>query len=363
MRNFQCQCGSTVFFENTRCIACGHKLGFLPDRARVAVLEPHGRNLWRTTSSSLPATTYRSCANATESATCNWMVELSDSTPWCRSCRLNEVIPNLTEPQNLLYWKRIEAAKRRLVYSLLTLRLPIIDRHQAPEAGLAFAFLADQPDFGEFSDSLDPSLKVMTGHAEGLITINVAEADDVERERMRTRMNENYRTLLGHFRHEIAHYYWPMLVRDAGRIDAFRALFGDERANYSNALDGYYANGAPAGWQTRFVSAYASAHPWEDWAESFAHYLHMTDTLEAAADEGILPGMPTVDSLPKDIDALIDRWREFAVVLNSLNRCMGLPDAYPFVLSGIADEKIAFVHSAIAAVASRATPNRIAAGG
>ncbi|HSN72355.1 MAG TPA: putative zinc-binding metallopeptidase [Steroidobacteraceae bacterium] len=360
MRNFRCQCGATVFFENTRCISCSRKLGFLPDRSVMSALEPAGENLWRAPLAGMSAL-YRSCANTGQGEVCNWMVPRFDAHPFCTSCRLNQIIPNLDAPQNRLYWKRIEAAKRRLVYSLLRLGLPIIDRQQDPAHGLAFNFLADQPDSGEFSDSLDPSCRVMTGHVDGVITINVAEADDVERERIRMQMNENYRTLLGHVSHEIAHYYWPLLVRDTGRLDAFRDLFGDETADYAAALDAYYEHGAPPGWQTRYVSAYASAHPWEDWAESFAHYLHMTDTLEAAADAGILPGMSDVAALPRDVEALMNRWREFAVVLNSLNRCMGLPDAYPFVLSGKADEKIAFVHAAIRPIAQPLTPSRIAA--
>ncbi|HSG63754.1 MAG TPA: putative zinc-binding metallopeptidase, partial [Gammaproteobacteria bacterium] len=345
---------------NTRCINCGRRLAFLPDRRTMSALEAAGEGLWRAPLAGMTAL-YRPCANGTQGDVCNWMVPQPDENPWCRSCRLNQIIPNLDDAQNRLYWKRIEVAKRRLVYSLLRLGLPIVDRHQDPQLGLAFNFLADQPDSGEFSDSIGPSWRVMTGHADGLITINVAEADDVERERMRTRMNENYRTLLGHFRHEIAHYYWPRLVRDTGRLDAFRALFGDETEDYASALERYYSQGAPPDWQTRYVSAYASSHPWEDWAESFAHYLHMTDTLEAAADAGVLPGMPTLAALPRDIEALTQRWREFAIVLNALNRCMGLPDAYPFVLSGRADEKIAFVHQAIAAVAAPPTPSRIAA--
>ena len=326
----------------------------------MSALEPAGEGLWSAPLAGMAAI-YRQCANSVQADVCNWMVPQSDREPWCRSCRLNEIIPNLSDPQNRLYWERIEAAKRRLVYSLLRLGLPIVDRRQDPQRGVAFAFLADEAASGEFSDSLDPSCRVTTGHAHGLITINVAEADDVERERMRRLMKENYRTLLGHFRHEIAHHYWPLLVHDAGRLATFRELFGDETTDYAAALDGYYADGAPADWQTRFVSAYASVHPWEDWAESFAHYLHMTDTLEAAADAGILPRMQNVAALPRDIDALTNCWRELVVVLNSLNRCMGLPDAYPFVLSGIADEKIAFVHAAIAAVAQPPTPNRTAA--
>lgn len=360
MRNFRCCCGNLVFFENTRCIVCGRHLGFIAETCNLAAFEPGEGTLLR---ACLPdGGLFRPCANAGEGAQCNWMIAAADPEPWCRSCRLNQIIPDLSRTENRLYWRRIENAKRRLVYSLLQLRLPLIDRRQNPESGLAFQFLADETDASEFSDRLDTAARVLTGHMNGLITINVAEADDVERERMRKLMKENYRTLLGHFRHEVAHYYWPILIRGGGRLAAFRELFGDERQDYAAALDRYYSQGASADWQAQYVSAYASAHPWEDWAESFAHYLHITDTLEAAADAGILPALAGQRTLPSAIGPLLERWRELIIALNSLNRCMGLPDAYPFVLSGRADEKIVFVHDSVAAVAGRVTPTRSAAG-
>lgn len=350
MRDFQCHCGNRIFFENTRCLACGRTLGFVPDRLRLLALEPCTDGLWRPAGGG--GGRFRSCANA-EQAGCNWLLPETDAGPRCRSCRLNQVIPDLGRPLNRLYWRRIEAAKRRLIYSLLRLGLPIVDRAADPESGLSFAFLADAPEPGEFSDAFDSTpARVLTGHHNGLITINVAEADDVERERMRTLMNEHYRTLLGHFRHEIAHYYWPRLLPEGPRREAFRALFGDERADYGQALERYYRDGPPPDWQQRYVSAYAASHPWEDWAESFAHYLHMIDTLEAAADAGILPGRAGQRRLPEDIGTLITLWRELVVVLNALNRCMGQPDAYPFVLTGVADDKLGFVHETIAAAAA-----------
>lgn len=349
MRDFRCQCANQVFFENHRCLACGRRLGFVAADLCLHALEPAGDDRWRL-SGDTPAAgrLYRNCANA-EPAGCNWLVPEDDDGPWCESCRLNQVIPDLGLALNRIYWQRIEVAKRRLIYSLLRLKLPIIGRREDPQAGLAFAFLADAPESGEFSDAFDSSpARVQTGHHNGLITINIAEADDVERERMRTLMNEHYRTLLGHFRHEIAHFYWPRLLPEGPRRAAFRVLFGDEREDYAQALQRYYGDGPPADWQQRYVSAYAASHPWEDWAESFAHYLHMTDTLEAAADAGILPGRPGQRTLPADISTRMLLWRELVVALNSLNRCMGQPDAYPFVLSELADRKLGFVHEVIA---------------
>ena len=206
----------------------------------------------------------------------------------------------------------------------------------------------------------------MTGHDNGLITIALTEADDVEREKMRTALHEPYRTLLGHFRHEIGHYYWDRLVDDGGRLDAFRALFGDDRADYAEALQRYYDNGAPPDWQTRFVSAYAASHPWEDFAETWAHYLHIIDTLEIAGafEISVHPRIARTDALDATVDfdpyratdvhRLVDTWLPLSLALNSLNRAMGQPDLYPFVLSDPAIAKLGFVHDTVAAQASAA---------
>ena len=201
---------------------------------------------------------------------------------------------------------------------------------------------------------------MLTGHNDGVITINIAEADDAEREKRRLQLHEPYRTLLGHFRHEVGHYYWDRMIKDSDLLDSFRTLFGDERADYGQALQNHYAQGAPADWQQKFVSSYASSHPWEDWAETWAHYLHMVDTLETAAACGLSlrPGRrdePTLKKSPipwpdrgDSFDKMIDHWFALTYVLNNLNRGLGLSDGYPFVLSTPAIDKLHFVHDAIA---------------
>jgi hypothetical protein len=207
---------------------------------------------------------------------------------------------------------------------------------------------------------------VLTGHSHGVIVINLAEADDAERERRRTALGEPYRTLLGHMRHEVGHYYWSLLVeRDAARLDACRRLFGDDREEYSAALSRHYRQGPPPDWQDRHVSAYAAAHAWEDWAEVWAHYLHMTDTVEIAAacgvslrpkraDEPTLPRVTTDAARPEaSFDRLLDSWFSLTYLLNNLNRGLGLADAYPFVLSTPVVEKLRFVHETIAAAGCR----------
>ena len=212
-----------------------------------------------------------------------------------------------------------------------------------------------------------PAPSVMTGHADGVITINLAEADDAERERRRQQMGELYRTLLGHFRHEIGHYFWDRLVADTPHLDGFPRLFGDERQDYAASLKNYYAHGAPADWSEHFISAYASSHPWEDFAETWAHYFHMADTLETAYVTGLavnpkLPHSPgaVFDFHPRDTDMkrLVEAWLALTFAVNSLNRSMGLHDLYPFVLGPLAVAKLTFVQQRIAAMSPRTSQIR-----
>jgi hypothetical protein len=205
----------------------------------------------------------------------------------------------------------------------------------------------------------------MTGHDNGLITINIVEADDVERERRRNSMGEPYRTLLGHFRHEIGHYFWNVLVRDDASIVQFRAIFGDEREDYGAALQTHYARGPKEHWQDEFVSAYAGSHPWEDFAETWAHYLHIVDTLETAGAFGLRVS-PQIESGPelaaiidfephheRDLNRLIEAWLPLTFAVNSLNRSMGQPDLYPFVLPPAVINKLSFIHERIHAASGR----------
>ncbi|WP_018873362.1 putative zinc-binding metallopeptidase [Thioalkalivibrio sp. ALJ16] len=366
MQLFECEvCHQAVYFDNTVCTSCGHRLGFRPDALELSALvmagdanDARGRpipgGLWRVADD--PAERlYRQCRHYAVDAVCNWLVPYDDPERFCRACRLNRTIPDLSVPGNARLWERLEVEKRRLVYGLLRLGLPVLPRKNDP-AGLAFDFLADpNPDFHEGGG-------VMTGHANGLITLNIAEADPAVRERMREAMAEPYRTILGHFRHESAHYYWDRLIRDTHWHTAFRERFGDEREDYDEALRRHYAGGPPADWQDAFVSAYASSHPWEDWAETWAHYMHIVDTLDTAAAYGmdIVPragpsarlraagGHPAFDAYATvEFDLLIDHWLPLAGALNSLNRSMGHPHVYPFVLTAVAIEKLAFVHRVI----------------
>ncbi|MEM7053324.1 MAG: putative zinc-binding peptidase [Pseudomonadota bacterium] len=342
MKIFRCTCGNTVHFENTRCLKCKRALGFLPDVLELSALEPAGDGQWLALTPAAGARYYRQCQHYSQDDACNWMVPVDDPEPYCMACRLNEVIPNLDKSGNRALWLRIERRKRRLIYDLRRHQLPVFNRKVNAERGLAFAFLEDDPDYLEFRDH-HQSNQILTGHTNGLITINIAEADDVERERMRVQMNEQQRTLLGHFRHESGHYYWDLLVRDGPLLERVREVFGDERQDYAQALQRYYENGPPEDWQQHWVSAYASAHPWEDWAECWAHLLQIVDTLETAVAIGMAPPA----ALSNDMDERITHWIQLAIHINLLNRSLDQPDPYPFVLAPHVVEKLKLVDEVI----------------
>ena len=350
MKLFSCQaCGQLIYFENIRCENCGHQLGYLQDRNEMSAIEvkdggPGLRAL------AAPEQDYKFCANY-DLGMCNWLLPGSEEGSLCRACRHNHVIPDLSVPGNDLHWRKLETAKHRLFYSLIRLGLPLESRAEDPMHGLAFDFLADPPE--------NHGRGVMIGHDNGLITLAIREADDVTREKARTRLGEPYRTLLGHFRHEVGHYFWDRLIaREPALLEDFRALFGNEEEDYSLALKRHYENGPPPDWQTSFISTYATTHPWEDFAETWAHYLHIVDTLDTAAAFGlkVRPKLAhgtvaaSIDFDPyaaSDIQTLINAWLPIEFATNSLNRSMGLGDLYPFLLPPKVLEKLAFVHRVV----------------
>ena len=302
-----------------------------------------------------PALLFWRCANLQTPAACNWLVDaLGPQTPdgLCRACRLNHTIPDLNDaahPDNGILWGRVELAKRRLVSNLLALGLPVASRvSEDTERGMMFDFLRS-PDLGPH---------VMTGHNTGLITLNLLEADDAVREAARSAMREPYRTLLGHFRHEIGHYYWDRLVWGTVWMDGFHQLFGDETQDYAASLKKNYEQGPPDQWWLHYVSAYASMHPWEDWAECWAHYLHMRDTVDTALSLGLATDSAQLEFTPFTLDALyqpehpeaqhfldfLNDWTRLTTLLNEMSRSMGQPDFYPFVLPREVVAKLHFIH-------------------
>lgn len=359
-RAYRCQCGRPVFLRNTQCINCGSQLGFEPSRLSMAALVPGpAPDLWWLAGAE-GGKLYRCCVNRQSAAACNWLIETDATTAAtctgaadtpCLACDLNRQMFDVSQPRNWHRWRELEAAKRRLLSQLLALRLPVERRSDACK-GLAFDMLEELPQ----------GKPVLTGHHDGVITLNVAEADDAQREAIRASLREPYRTLLGHFRHEVGHFYWDRLVRDdAGRLAQFRALFGDERSNYAAALQQHYRAGPPPGWALTYISSYASTHPWEDWAETWAHYLHIMDTVDTAAsfridaDQAETASEPFEDKhlwradLPgaKGFLDLLNTWVRLTQVMNELARSMGQQDGYPFILPYRAVSKLQFIHEVV----------------
>ena len=365
MKTFYCDaCGSLVFFENVLCLTCGHQLAFLPDILDLSAVEPVPNERLRALSESALGREYRICANGRDHGVCNWLVPDDEESEYCVACRLNEIIPDLGVTGNHDRWHRLERAKRRAIYTALKLGLPIDSRAFNEGPPLRFRFLADARQ----------GMQLLTGHLAGVITIDIAEADDDVREQRRVSLHEPLRTLLGHFRHELGHYFWDRLIAGTPALERFRALFGDERDDYSLGLYRHYSDGPPGDWAARHVSAYASMHPWEDWAETTAHYFHTIDTIETAAGFGmsLRPRHPSADSMTANpgeanrpnagFDEIFAAWLPLTYALNSLNRGVGLPDVYPFVLSTLAIEKLRFVHEVISECADAGAANHSNAG-
>lgn len=330
MRSFRCACGERVFFDSTQCPSCARELGFFSEAGTLVGLEPavHG----------VHATAYgpcRKCDSYSVRGVCNWLVAIDATDTLCRACRLNHVMPDLSKPEALARWVELEKAKRRLLYSLDALHLSILPRRDDPENGVAFDIAAD-----------GAGQRVLTGHADALIAPNLAAADALTRERLRLAFQARYRTLLGHFRHELGHYFWERLVRDGGRLALFHERFGDERRDYAECLAAHDAASVASSASPDFITTYASCHPWEDWAETFAHYLLMLDTLDTAREFGFAGALAPESGLPgrTDFDLMLEEWAELSVALNAVSRSMGLPDPYPVSLSQAAREKLETVH-------------------
>lgn len=334
MQPFECSvCGQLLFFENSTCLRCSSELGFMPETLELIVIDP-----------TVPSGGARRCANQLV-ARCNWLVSPADGVELCRSCRLTRVRPNDNEVAALGAFADAESAKRRLLYQLYAMGLPVIDRTVDEARGVAFELLSSR------------GSSVTTGHEAGVITLDLSESDDAHREFVRQQLGEPYRTVLGHLRHEIAHYYWPHLVVDRDRLESFRAVFGDERESYDDALKRHYSGGAGFDWLATHVSEYATVHPWEDWAETFAHYLHIADGLDTASGFGLGLGDPSLSAgreawaapRPVAVGPMVQQWLGLTLALNAMSRSIGQNDLYPFVLSPTVVEKLDFVHECVRA--------------
>lgn len=340
MKIFECgHCNHAVYFENRTCENCGHLSGFRDSDRTMLTFEPNGKSLI----SDREQIEYKYCKNKTYDV-CNWVIQKDDTNEYCTACQLNRTMPNLSDVENFEKWQNLEVAKHRLVYQLQKIGVALPSKN-GNEEGLCFDFVAKQDNSG-----------LMTGHANGVITILLSEADAAHREQMRKQFSEPYRTLIGHLRHEVGHYFWERLIHtDQEILTEFRTVFGNEQLDYGKALQHYYEDGAPADWQKSFISKYATSHPWEDWAETWAHYLHIMDMVETAyffglnvAPIGSVKGMGAKVSFDPyttaEFDVIVQTCVPLSFAVNSINRSMGVSDVYPFVITSIVVEKMKFIH-------------------
>ena len=328
MIRFTCPCcGAEIFFDSRSCGSCKSLLAFDPRTLKFEQLQK------TSASGTLAASNGNLCQNGTNYGVCNWLAESGAQEGLCYGCQFNRTIPNLSRGENLERWQTIEAGKKRLLFSIIRLGLPLNNGWEHPNRGLLFDFLEDTR-----SSPSAESFFETTGFLDGVITLNVLEADPALRFVEQKAANEVYRTVLGHLRHEIGHYFFTSFCEEEGLKKRFEALFGDIASDYSSALDHFYAHGPKERWEDDHITPYASAHPSEDWAETWGHYLHIHDTLETAASFGLIDAQPQL----LGFDQRIDRWRALSVGVNELNRSMGLADAYPFVINPKVEEKLGF---------------------
>ena len=340
MKTFPCACGSRLFFTNTECAKCSRLVGYWHAVRAVVPLDPapapDGWPGWRVYACALPELKTRRFVldqNRARFGVGNEIVawdpdddQAAPQQPLALTGRLNTTIPDVSHDSMRHSWALLETAKRRLLYTVDQLAIPYGVDPDDP-LPLRFRFLANQP--------VGPP--VSTGHANGTITINVAEADPVERERLRVTFGEPQRTLIGHLRHEFAHYAWQRLVQGRNEPE-FISHFGDHNnPSYADAQAIYYEHGPPQDWRDRFISAYAAMHPWEDFAETFAFFLDMHDTLETAHHFGFSAFDPLAPGT--DLDA----------ALNEINRGMGLLDLVPEILVRPVIDKLHYISGLIEA--------------
>jgi len=316
VKAFRCRvCDNALHFENSVCVSCGTALGFSRVERAIVPVDGDGRYV------DAAGLVWHVCRNLDLSG-CTWLAPLEGGQ--CSACDLTRTRPGDDDTIGLVNLPDAERAKRHLVFELDGLGFRV--------DGLVFDLLSSVAE------------NVVIGHEDGVITIDLAESDAAHREKVRSKLAEPYRTMLGHFRHEVGHYFEWQLVRGDDLMARCRELFGDESADYQEALDRHYAEGAPEGWEASYISTYATMHPFEDFAETWAHYLHICDTVETAAEYGLTAVAP-VAAFSSFRDVVTGVWVPVTVALNMINRSMGKDDLYPFVIPAPVLDKLDFVAS------------------
>lgn len=344
MKNFLCTCGATIYFENSRCLHCDSDLGWCPGCNTMTTLVVDAQGQLRCGDSNCQVALSK-CYNYAVEAVCNRCLlsgaAEAQGRSLCEYCRFNDTIPDLSVDDNREKWHRIEMAKRRLLYSLDLLGVPYGDASDGFEPPLSFDFKGDGSSKQRLWFTMNQEEQVYTGHSNGKVTINIREADDVEREKARVSFGEAHRTVIGHFRHEMGHYFWDALVKGR-REEECIAVFGDHNnPDYGTALQRYYDQGPGQDWQEQYISAYATMHPWEDFAECFAAYLDMVSVLDTAFHAG---NFEALDPVLADFADMSRQYTQLGLFVNELNRAVGLLDLVPEVHTPFILNKIEFVH-------------------
>jgi hypothetical protein len=346
MRTYPCLCGNLLFYDNSHCLACNREVGYCPACQNLVALLTDNNGAITCGNPECGAALVK-CANYVEHQVCNRCIALPVTEPagLCDCCRFNQTIPDLTVPGNLQKWYRLESAKRRLFYDLNLLGLPYGTTADGIKPELSFDFKADVIPKANLWRNLAATERVYTGHANGNITINLREADEVEREKLRVDLGESKRTLIGHFRHEVGHFYWDVLVKGRREEECIQ-VFGDHNnPTYSDALERYYKEGPLADWDQSYISAYSTMHPWEDFAETWAVYLSMVGALDTAWHMGL---GSTFDPQTCNLEGMIKRYQQVGVALNEMNRSMGLLDLVPEIIVPPVVVKLQFIHDLVA---------------
>ncbi|WP_460811800.1 zinc-binding metallopeptidase family protein [Nocardioides salsibiostraticola] len=330
MRSFRCRvCDNPLYFENSLCVSCKTSLAYSREEKAIVPVDAQGQYI------DSAGKIWHICKNLNLSG-CTWLTEQVNGQ--CFSCELTRTRPNNADLEGLAAYPVAEQAKRRLVVELEAQGFPVVGRDPSiPEdedQGLGFDLISNK--------TTDEN--VVIGHANGIITIDLDEGDDAYREKVRVDLDEPYRTMLGHFRHEIGHYYEWQLVRGDERMTRCQELFGDESLDYQGEIDRHYAEGPPKDWKRSYISMYATMHPFEDFAETWAHYLHICDTIETAREYGLVT-VGEVSSFSSFRDVVTGIWIPLSTALNQINRSMGKDDLYPFVIPAPVLEKLEFVAS------------------
>ncbi|TQL66712.1 hypothetical protein FB381_0577 [Nocardioides albertanoniae] len=329
MKAFTCQkCGNRLYFENSACVSCGTRLAYSREEREIVPVSPEGSYVGS------DGSVRWVCTNTLVTG-CNWLARREGGV--CFACELTGAHPDDTAPASVRQqYSYAEQAKRHLLVELDALGLVVRTKREDPAEGLIFDLLA--------SDGIATTPDVVIGHNRGVITIDLAESDDAYREHVRATLAEPYRTMLGHFRHEVGHYFEWQLVRGSEVMERCTEVFGDESVPYEQALKRHYSEGPPKGWEHHYISTYATMHPFEDFAETWAHFLHIHDTLGSAASHGLAAPVPTDKAFS---EVVTDVWVPLSAALNVINRSMGHDDLYPFVIPPAVLDKLDFVASLV----------------